>query len=57
MRFRYYITNTFNGCVEGTNDIERAEELADWEEFFVVDADTGQWLNVGGERLEIEESK
>lgn len=56
MKFRYYITNTFDGCIEGTNDTERAEELSACEEFFIVDTDTGEWVR-SGERVQIKESK
>ena len=56
MKFRYYITNTFDGCIEGTNDTERAEELAACEEYFIVDTETGEWLTTG-ERMAIKESK
>lgn len=53
MIFRYYITDSFNGRIEGTNDTESAEELAECEEYFIVDTDTGEWLCAGGERVQI----
>jgi len=56
MKFRYYITNTFDGCIEGTNNTERAEELAACEEYFIVDTETGEWLTTG-ERTQIKESE
>lgn len=55
MKFRYYITNTFDGCMEGTNSGDKANELAACEEYFVVDTETGEWLNASGERMQIEE--
>ena len=56
MKFRYYITNTFNGDVEGTNNTDKAEELAACEEFFVVDSDSGEWLQASGNRVPVEDS-
>jgi hypothetical protein len=55
MKFRFYITNTFNGNVEGTNDQNKAEELAACEEYFIVDADSGEWLKAMGNRVPVEE--
>lgn len=48
MKFRYYITNTFNGCLEGTNSTKEAEELAQCEDFFVIDSQDGVWLTPDG---------
>ena len=48
MKFRYYITNLLEGNIEGTDDGKVAEELAECEEFFVVDTNTGEWLQSGG---------
>ena len=53
--FTYYITNTFNGEIEGTNDDSKAEELSQCEEYFVVDSRTGERLCANGERVSIEE--
>ena len=44
MKFRYYIAETMNGEVTGTNDREIAKELAQYEECFVIDAETGEHL-------------
>jgi hypothetical protein len=55
MKFRFYITNTFDGNVEGTNDQNKAEELAACEEYFVVDSDNGEWLQATGNRVPVEE--
>ena len=55
MKFRYYITNTFDGCMEGTNNGDKADELSACEEYFVVDTETCEWLTASGERLQIEE--
>jgi len=56
MKFRYYITNTFDGCIQGTNDADKANEIAACEEFFVVDTETGEWLMSDGERISIEKT-
>jgi hypothetical protein len=50
MKFRYYVTNTFNGCIEGTNDAKEAKELVDCEDFFVIDSEKGVWLTPDGEQ-------
>lgn len=47
-RFRYYITDTMNGCVKGSNSTETAEDFAACEDYFVVDSETGEWVNTGG---------
>ena len=39
MSFRYYITDTFNGRVLGTNDDKVARKLAKCEEYFVIDVE------------------
>lgn len=43
-KYRYYITDTFEGCIKGTNDAELAKVLAGCEGYFVVDTYTGKWL-------------
>jgi hypothetical protein len=55
MKFKYYITNLFDGCVQGTDDDDVAADLAECEEYFVVDSEAGEWLAVGGERRDITE--
>jgi hypothetical protein len=47
-KFDFYITNLFTGKVEGTNDKAVAENLAQCEGFFVVDAGLGQQLTPSG---------
>jgi hypothetical protein len=44
VQFRYYITNLFDGKVQGTNDEKVADNVKDCEEYFVVDSETGKWL-------------
>lgn len=55
MKFKYYITNLFEGAVEGTNDDDKASAMAESEDFFVVDAETGEWLTPGNTRVPVEE--
>jgi hypothetical protein len=50
MKFRYYVTNLFEGRIEGTNDAENAENFAQSEDFFVVDTETGEWLTSDGRK-------
>ena len=56
MKFRYYITNTLEGCINGTNNEVKAEELAECEDHFVIDAKTGEWLIGHGERIQVEKN-
>ena len=53
MTFRYYITDTLNGCIKGTDDDHVALDLSQSEDFFVVDTKTGEWLTVGPGREQI----
>lgn len=55
MKFRYYITNLFDGKVEGANDTVTAEGMSCCEEFFVVDSETGEWLQGNVNRESIQE--
>lgn len=55
MKFRYYITSLHEGNIEGTNELQVAEELAECEEYFVVDTNTGEWLHAEGKRVPVEE--
>lgn len=52
MKFRYYITDTFNGRILGTEDSQLAEEYAKSEDYFVVDTFTGVWLTADFDRAE-----
>jgi hypothetical protein len=47
-KFRYYITDLFDGCIKGTNDETKAAELAMCEDYFVVDTQIGIWLDQSG---------
>lgn len=53
MRFRYYITNLHVGAIEGSNSLDVAENFANSEDYFVVDSETGQWLQSDGGRVEV----
>lgn len=57
MKFRYYITDLVSGDVKGTNDTQKALELADSEEHFVVEGETGTWLLPYAERQDVQEFK
>lgn len=57
MKFRYYITDLDAHTVHGTNDSERAIDMADSEAFFVVDSEAGEWMQAGGTGLAIEDTE
>jgi hypothetical protein len=48
MKFKYYITDLYDGAVKGTDDTELAKEAAECEDLYVVEADTGTWLLADG---------
>ena len=48
MKFRYYITDTFDGAIVGTDDDQKAKDYAASEDFFVVDTSTGMWMQPDG---------
>lgn len=51
-KFRYYIIDTFEGLVRGTDDSAIAAEWA-WKtpDTYVTDSETGKWLCPDGEEL------
>ena len=53
-KFAYYVTNTFDGKIEGTDDRAVAQSFAEAEEFFVVEAATGTWLLPDGDTQDVE---
>lgn len=55
MRFKYYITNLHEGVIEGSDSLDIAENFANSEDYSVVDADTGQWLQPEGGRVEVQD--
>ena len=44
MKFRYYIIAPFDGNIQGTDDTVVATNFSLCEDWFVVDAETGEWL-------------
>ena len=56
MKFRFYVTDLFQGSVVGTDSEEQAKNLAGCEDYFVVDTEHGVWLTPSGEELEIQEA-
>lgn len=48
MKFRYYVTDLFDGKIKGTNDEDTAKSLSGCEDYFIVDTQDGVWLNVDG---------
>lgn len=54
-KFKYYVTDLFDGRVKGTNSDTVARDLADSSDFFVVNSETGSWLTEGGEDADIKE--
>lgn len=44
MKFKFYITDTADGSVWGTNDESLAKDYAENEDNFVVNAEAGTWL-------------
>lgn len=56
MKFRFYVTDTYDGCIKGTNDPVAARVFAECEDFFVVDTETGRWLVSTQDDVEIEDA-
>jgi hypothetical protein len=54
MKFRFYITDLFDGNIKGTDDESTAANYAGSADFFIVDTETGEWLTENGGRQEIE---
>lgn len=50
-KFKYYVTNLFSAEIGGTNSDDKAKELAQRHEFYVVNAETGLWLAWAGEDI------
>jgi hypothetical protein len=50
MKYRYYITDLFAGAIVGTNDKDVADSYALSEDNFVVNAQSGTWMNPYGEQ-------
>lgn len=56
-KYRYIITDPYDGAVRGTDDDKAAHEFAECEDYFVYDTVDGVWLSTDGERLEIQPIK
>jgi hypothetical protein len=56
MKFRFYIIDLPEGYVKGTNSMRIAEEYSAIEDYFVVDAELGQWLTVSGDYCDVIEA-
>lgn len=46
-KFRFIITDTFDGVLLGTNDMEKACDAATSVDFFVYDTEKDVWLTAG----------
>lgn len=53
--FQFYITDLFEGSIRGTNIESVAVNYSTSEDYFVVDADSNEWLQADGTRVKIEE--
>ena len=56
-KFKYYITDIINCEVVGTDDRDLATNYAESEDFFVVDAEAGQWIQTDGEAVDVESAR
>lgn len=54
MKFRFYITDTQEGAVEGTDNEVFADLASQSERFFVVDSETGEQLTTTGRQPIVE---
>jgi hypothetical protein len=55
MKFRFYIVDVGGGGVVGTNKEDIARDYAVSEDYFVVDALEGIWLQSDNEEFEVGE--
>ena len=55
-KFRFYITDLYEGVILGTDDEARARMLALSEDFFVVDSEKNLWITAHDTR-DVEELK
>lgn len=54
MKYKFYITDTFDGAIRGTDSEEVALDASHSEDYYVLNAETGQWI-VDGEPSEVSE--
>lgn len=56
MKFRFYITDLFEGAIVGTDSKTVAKCFAESEDHFVVDSHTGVWLQPDDGKVEVTEA-
>jgi hypothetical protein len=54
-KYAYYIVDTMNGNVVGTDDASKARNLATSDDYFVIESETGRWLCEDGTPRNIKE--
>lgn len=54
-KFRFYITDLHEGRVKGSNDIQVALDYCHSEDYYAVDAETGEMFCEDGSRTKVEE--
>ena len=57
MKFRFYITDPYNGALHGTNSETLAKSYAEFEDYFVVDTLHSLWLQPGDTPEEVTEAE
>lgn len=45
MKYRFYITDLFDGQIKGTNSVEDAMAYSNCEEYFILDTEKDMWLS------------
>lgn len=56
-KFRFYISDPFDGAIKGTDNSTTAQEFAASDDFFVIDSETGESLLSNGKRTPIKPVK
>jgi hypothetical protein len=46
MKYRYYITDTFDGEIKGTNETALVNQLRGCQEYFILDTEIDCWLQM-----------
>lgn len=57
MRFPYYVVDVDNGTVFGVEDDDEAINYAGNENYYVIKAKSGEWLQYDGELTDIVEGE
>lgn len=55
MPYKFYIVLLDSGSILGTNNREIAETFAESEDYFVLEASTGMWIQPWREYVEIKD--